>query len=68
MPYKPTIRECIEGSYKKGFELFWQLVDGVVEIELSSLKRPWCFAREGIEANIYRELSKYYPTVTLRWI
>jgi len=65
---KPTLRECIEGSYKEGFELEWKLQGGVVILNSSSINPPWCYAREGIEANIYRDLAKYFPELTLRWI
>ncbi len=66
--YRPSIRDCIEGSYKEGHELEWSLEGNIVSIVYTSIRPPWHNWRNGVECNISRELAKYYPHLTVEWI
>lgn len=67
LKYVPTIEECIEGSYKEGFELYWSRKGNTILIERSSITLPWMFIFNSIDCNITRDLKKYYPELTVIW-
>lgn len=67
----PTIVDIIQGSYKAGYEIFWEIFFDhninriVVEIDGSTIEPYWYNCAQ---TNIERDMEQHRPEVLVRWV